>query len=174
MDPVVIIGGGIIGASLAYHLRDLSRPVILYERDALGSGTSGDSVALFVWHQSTPDRSSHVLRTRSWEQYEPLIRNGTLSFEQIGTLDVTRNDDEVEELQELTTTLENFGAEASFLESDALADHGLDPSIVSGAMATPADGYLDPSEDHPTLHPRGLRGRRHCRDPDPGHRYPYQ
>ncbi|WP_458189566.1 NAD(P)/FAD-dependent oxidoreductase [Haladaptatus sp. NG-WS-4] len=146
MDPVVIIGGGIIGASLANHLRDLSCPVVLYERDALGSGTSSDSVALFVWHQSTPDRLSHVLRTRSWKQYEPLIQDGTLSFEKIGTLDLTRNDDEVEELRELTTTLENFGIEASFLEPDALADHGLDPSVVTGAMATPADGYLDPSE----------------------------
>ncbi|WP_435348643.1 NAD(P)/FAD-dependent oxidoreductase [Haloarchaeobius sp. HRN-SO-5] len=146
MDPVVVVGGGIIGASLAYHLRDQPRPVVLYERDTLGSGTSGDSVALFVWHQSTPDRSSHELRARSWEQYEPLVEDGTLSFEQIGTLDVARTDDEVESLRELTGTLADFGTEASFLEPDALATHGIDPDAVSGAMATPDDGYLDPSE----------------------------
>lgn len=146
MDPVVIIGGGVIGASVAYHLRDDPRPVVLYERDALGSGTSGDSVAMFVRHQSTPDRSSHELRSRSWDHYEPLIRDGTLSFERIGTLDVARTDDEAESLRELAGTLEGFGAETTFLEPDELADCGLDPGAVAGAMATPTDGYLDPSE----------------------------
>ncbi|WP_435334913.1 NAD(P)/FAD-dependent oxidoreductase [Haloarchaeobius sp. TZWWS8] len=146
MDPIVIVGGGITGASLAYHLRDHGRPVVLYESDALGSGTSADSVALFVWHQSTPDRTSHRLRSRSWEHYEPLVQDGTLSFEQIGTLDVARTDDEVDSLRALTRTLESFGTEARFLESETLAEYGLDPDAVAGAMATPEDGYLDPYE----------------------------
>ncbi|WP_191967101.1 MULTISPECIES: FAD-binding oxidoreductase [Haloferax] len=146
MDPIVIIGGGVIGASLAYNLRDNPRPVVLYERNALGSGTSADSVALFVWHQSSPDRLSHKLRSRSWEHYEPLVRDETLSFEQIGTLDVANTDEESEFLRELTGTLEEFGAEASFLEPDSLSDHGLNPDVVSGAMFTPEDGYMDPSE----------------------------
>lgn len=146
MDPIVIVGGGIIGASLAFHLRDQPRPVVLYERDALGSGTSGDSVALFVWHQSVPDRLSHGLRTRSWDQYEPLIDDGTLSFERTGTLDVASDETEADRLRALTTELDAMGATASFLEPDQLADHGLNPDAVSGAMWTPADGYLDPSE----------------------------
>ncbi|WP_435075404.1 NAD(P)/FAD-dependent oxidoreductase [Halorubrum sp. HHNYT27] len=146
MDPVVIIGGGVIGASLAFHLRSHPRPVVLYERDALGSGTSGDSVALFVWHQSTPDRSSHALRARSWEQYAPLIDDETLSFEQIGTLDVASDEAEADELRAVTAELDELGVEASFLGPDAVADHGLDPAAVSGAMWTPEDGYLDPSE----------------------------
>jgi len=146
MNPIVIIGGGIIGANLAYQLRDHARPVVLYEGDTLGSGASGDSVALFVWHQSTPDRVSHELRARSWEHYEPRVRDGTFSFEQTGTLDVARTDDEAEALRKLTTTLREFGAEATFLDSDALSEHGLNPEAVCGAMATPDDGYLDPSE----------------------------
>lgn len=146
MDPIVIIGGGIIGAALASQLRDHARPVVLYERDTLGAGASGDSVALFVWHQSTPDRVSHELRTRSWEHYEPRIRDGIFSFEQIGTLDVARTEAEAEALRELTTTLREFGAEASFLDPEALSEHGLNPEAVRGAMATPDDGYLDPSE----------------------------
>jgi sarcosine oxidase subunit beta len=146
MDPIVIVGGGIIGASLAFHLRDQPRPVVLYERDALGSGTSGDSVALFVWHQSAPDRLSHELRTRSWGQYEPLIDDGTLSFERTGTLDVASDETEADSLRALTTELDAMGATASFLEPEQLADHGLNPDAVSGAMWTPEDGYLDPSE----------------------------
>lgn len=146
MDPIVIIGGGIIGASLAYQLRDHDRPVVLYERGMLGSGTTGDSVALFIRHQSTPDRSSHELRARSWEHYEPLVRDGTFSFEQIGTLDVARTDDEAETLRELATALREFGVETAFLDPDALSEHGLNPEAVRGAMATPEDGYLDPSE----------------------------
>jgi sarcosine oxidase subunit beta len=146
MDPVVIIGGGVVGASLAYHLRDIPRPVVLYERDALGSGTSGDSVALFVWHQSTPDRSSHALRARSWERYEPLIEDGTLSFERIGTLDVASDEAEADGLRAVTAELGELGVETSFLGPDAAADHGLDPDAVSGATWTPNDGYLDTSE----------------------------
>ena len=146
MDPIVIVGGGIIGASIAYRLRDHARPVVLYERDTLGSGASGDSVAIFVWHQSTPDRLSHDLRVRSWAHYEPRVRDGTFGFERIGSLDVARTDAEAVALRESTATLREFGAEAAFLDSDALSEHGLRPDAVRGAMATPDDGYLDPSE----------------------------
>ncbi|WP_416840013.1 NAD(P)/FAD-dependent oxidoreductase [Haloferax sp. DFSO52] len=146
MDPIVIIGGGIIGASLAYNLRNTPRPVVLYERNALGSGTSADSVALFVWHQSTPDRLSHKLRCRSWEYYEPLVDDETLSYEQIGTLDVAKTAAEAASLREVTETIEAFGAEATFLEPDSLSEHGLNPDAVTGAMSTPEDGYMDPSE----------------------------
>lgn len=146
MDPIVIIGGGVTGASLAYHLRDHPRPVVLYERDTLGAGTSADSVALFVWHQSAPDELSHELRTRSWAEYEPLVQAGTLSFEQIGTLDVADTETDADALRELTAALDEFGVEASFLDPAALADHGLNPDAVSGAMWTPEDGYLDPAE----------------------------
>ena len=146
MDPIVIVGGGIVGASLAYRLRDHPRPVVLYERDALGSGTTGDSVAIFVRHQSHPDPLSHELRERAWDHYEPLIEDGTLDFERIGTLDVARSDRELADLSEATAALTDLGVEASLLEPAALADHGLDPEAVAGAMWTPNDGYLDPAE----------------------------
>ncbi|MFC5277650.1 NAD(P)/FAD-dependent oxidoreductase [Halorubrum rubrum] len=146
MDPIVIVGGGIVGASLAYCLRDHPRPVVLYERDALGSGTTGDSVAIFVRHQSDPDPLSHELRERAWDHYEPLIEDGTLDFERIGTLDVARTDRELAEIREAAAALSEFGVEVSILEPAALADHGLDPDAVAGAMWTPNDGYLDPAE----------------------------
>ncbi|OYR59559.1 NAD(P)/FAD-dependent oxidoreductase [Halorubrum halodurans] len=146
MDPIVIVGGGIVGASLAHRLRDHPRPVVLYERDALGSGTTGDSVAIFVRHQSRPDPLSHELRERAWDRYEPLIEDGTFDFRRIGTLDVARSDRELADRREAAEALSAFGVEASILEPAALAEHGLDPDAVAGAMWTPNDGYLDPAE----------------------------
>ncbi|WP_336359366.1 NAD(P)/FAD-dependent oxidoreductase [Haladaptatus sp. ZSTT2] len=146
MEPIVIVGGGIIGASIASHLKDDERPVVVYEQDTVGSGTSGDSVAVFVWHQSTPDPLSHRLRARAWDTYEPLIRDGTLSFEQIGTLDVAFGAEGATMRKEVAATLDSFGVSASFLEPESLAAHGLEPAAVAGALYTPDDGYLDPSE----------------------------
>ncbi|GAA0520703.1 sarcosine oxidase subunit beta [Halorubrum aquaticum] len=146
MDPIVIVGGGIVGVDLAYRLRDHPRPVVLYERDALGSGTTADSVAIFVRHQSSPDRLSHELRERAWDHYEPLVEDGTFDFERIGTLEVARTDRELAGIREAAETLSEFGVEASVLDPAELADHGLDPDAVAGAMWTPNDGYLDPAE----------------------------
>src|SRR5215510_12630618 len=43
---VVIVGGGVVGASIAYHLalRGLGKGVMLLERDSLGSGSTGAAV----------------------------------------------------------------------------------------------------------------------------------
>jgi len=66
MDPVVVVGGGIVGTSVAYHLREADVPVVLYERDALGSGATADSVAMFVRKAApvgpaAPDGAAHRL-----------------------------------------------------------------------------------------------------------------
>ncbi len=46
---VVIIGGGIIGTSVAYHLAKSGvRDVVLVEADMVGSGASGSSVIMKI------------------------------------------------------------------------------------------------------------------------------
>ncbi|MFC6734143.1 MULTISPECIES: FAD-binding oxidoreductase [unclassified Haladaptatus] len=146
MDPIVIVGGGIVGASVAYHLRDAARPVVLFEQNSVGSGASGDSVAIFVWHQSEPDQSNHRLRELAWETYEPLVRDGTFSFEQIGTFDVAFTEETATALEAAATTLDSYGARAECIPPSSLADHGVEPTGITGALHTPDDGYMDPSE----------------------------
>jgi cation diffusion facilitator CzcD-associated flavoprotein CzcO len=52
----VIVGGGIVGASVAWHLADLGHTdVVLLERNTIGSGTS--------WHAAGLTSSVRTLRS---------------------------------------------------------------------------------------------------------------
>lgn len=146
MEPVVVVGGGIVGASIAAHLGERSIPVTLFERGALGGGTTGKSLAMFVWHQSEPEKRQHRLRERSWDTYRPLVESERLRFERIGTLDVADSRTDLDAVRTARDRLREFGAQAEFVESEALAEYGLNPEELAGGLYTPADGYLDPAE----------------------------
>jgi glycine/D-amino acid oxidase-like deaminating enzyme len=52
---VAVVGGGVMGASIAYHLTAAGiDDVVLYERDTLASGPTGRSTALIRLHYSQP------------------------------------------------------------------------------------------------------------------------
>src|SRR5438034_4860150 len=60
---VVIVGGGIIGCSIAYHLAKLGwNDVVLLERDRLTSGTTWHAAGLIVTFGSTSETSTHMRR----------------------------------------------------------------------------------------------------------------
>jgi glycine cleavage system aminomethyltransferase T/glycine/D-amino acid oxidase-like deaminating enzyme len=61
---VVVIGGGIIGTSVAYHLADLGwKDIVLLERDQLTSGTTWHAAGLMVCFGSTSETSTE------WRKY---------------------------------------------------------------------------------------------------------
>ena len=55
---VVVIGGGVIGTSVAYHLAHLGEVVLLVERDRLTSGTTWHAAGLMVTFGSTSETST--------------------------------------------------------------------------------------------------------------------
>lgn len=145
MPETVIIGGGIVGASLASHLsRD--RSVRLFEKNTLGSGTTAASIAQFIRYQDPPDRAEHERRERSWEWYEPLIESGTLEFDRIGTLHTASGPLERDHLRELDATYREFGFTSRMLSPSELSAYGLDPDRFTDALFVPDDGVLDPNE----------------------------
>src|SRR5438128_906710 len=59
---VVVVGGGVIGTSVAYHLAHLGCEVLLLERDKLTSGTTWHAAGLMVTFGSTSETSTSMRR----------------------------------------------------------------------------------------------------------------
>jgi len=146
MSSVVIVGGGIVGVGLAYFLRDASMDVTLIGKNALGSGTIAESIAVFSWLQHDPQKFHHKLRERSWAVYESLVESGYVSYEEIGEIDAAESESMLTELDEVCTQLREFGIEVEMMEPDALQNYNVNPEGLHGALYTPQAGYLDPSE----------------------------
>lgn len=65
---VIVIGGGVIGASVAFHLASLgARNVLLLERGTVGAGTTSQSSGILRTHYSV--RENVEMAMRSWEAF---------------------------------------------------------------------------------------------------------
>lgn len=144
---VVIVGGGIVGTTLAARLaaEDAVR-VTLCERDALGSGTTSASAAIFMTQQPDPTAYDDRLRRRSWETYGPLVEDGTLSYERVGQFTVAESAAYADHLRDAVAPLREFGYDAEWLDAADLPDFDLAVSDHVGALYTPTEGYFDVDE----------------------------
>src|SRR5262245_6335558 len=96
---VVVIGGGVIGCSVAYHLAHMGcRDVVLIERDRLTSGTTWHAAGLIVTYGSTSETSTE-LRKYSRDLYARLEgeTGQATGFRPIGFIEVAADDDRIEE-----------------------------------------------------------------------------
>jgi glycine/D-amino acid oxidase-like deaminating enzyme len=65
---VIVIGGGVVGTSVAFHLSTLgARKVLLLERETIGSGTTAQSSGVLRTHYSVPENVE--LAKRSWDVF---------------------------------------------------------------------------------------------------------
>ena len=66
----VVIGGGIVGTSTAYHLTRMGAKVVLLERGAIASGTSGacDGQILIADRHPGPELELGKLAVRRWKE----------------------------------------------------------------------------------------------------------
>ncbi len=146
MSSIVIVGGGIVGVSLAYHLRGTSHEVTVLEKRSLGAGTTGKSIACFGWYPLYADHE-YDLAARSWDTYAPLVDDGTIPYHDNGLLEIADTVPAFEELKQGVETLRAKGRSAEVLEPEGVREHGVAPEAVgSGAAFFPSAGRLDPSE----------------------------
>ena len=96
---VVVVGGGIIGTSVAYHLALMGwRDIVLLERDRLTSGTTWHAAGLMVTFGSTSETSTEM-RKYSRDLYRRLESETGQStgLAQIGFIEVAGDKDRLEE-----------------------------------------------------------------------------
>jgi glycine cleavage system aminomethyltransferase T/glycine/D-amino acid oxidase-like deaminating enzyme len=96
---VVIVGGGVIGCSVAYHLAHLGwQDVVLLERDRLTCGTTWHAAGLMTSFGSTSATSVELrMYTRDlWCRLEAETGHGT-GFEPLGFIELAADADRVEE-----------------------------------------------------------------------------
>jgi len=96
---VVVIGGGVIGTSVAYHLALMGwREIVLLERDRLTSGTTWHAAGLMVTFGSTSETSTEM-RKYSRALYSRLEEETgqATGFAPIGFIEVAADKDRLEE-----------------------------------------------------------------------------
>ena len=101
---VVIVGGGIIGTSTAYHLAKMGwNDIVLIERDRLTSGTTWHAAGLMVTFGSTSETSTEM-RKYTRDLYSKLEAETGLStgFKPVGFIEVATDRDRLEEYRRVS------------------------------------------------------------------------
>ncbi|MGJ8545728.1 MAG: GcvT family protein [Sulfitobacter sp.] len=145
---VVIIGGGVIGCSVAYHLTKLGwQDVVLLERKQLTSGTTWHAAGLIAQLRATANMTK--LAKYSQELYGNLEEETGVAtgFKRVGSITAALTQERREEIYRQAAMARAFGVdveEISPQEVKARYEH-LNIEGVTGAVYLPKDGQGDPA-----------------------------
>ena len=143
---VVIVGGGIVGASVAYHLAKKGvTDVVLLERNTLTSGTTWHAAGLVAQLRATQNMTR--LASYGAELYEQLELDGfPTGFKRTGSIAVADNEERLEELVRGADMASCFDIDIQQVDVDTLASHWpmMYTDDLVGGVWVPRDGRTSP------------------------------
>ncbi|UYV37469.1 FAD-dependent oxidoreductase [Rhodobacteraceae bacterium D3-12] len=145
---VVIIGGGVVGCSVAYHLTQQGwRDVVLLERKQLTSGTTWHAAGLIAQLRATANMTK--LAKYSQELYGNLeAETGVATgFKRVGSITVALTEDRLEEITRSAAMARAFGVDIDEITPAEVAARypHLNLDGVLGGVFLDKDGQGDPA-----------------------------
>src|SRR5580658_10540941 len=146
---VVIIGGGVIGASVAYHLATMGwTDVLLLEQGQLSCGTTWHAAGLVGQLRSS--QAGTRLVQYSAELYERIEAETGLSagFRRCGGVTVARTQDRLTQLKRTAATAEAYQLECELISPQQARERFpvLRIDDLAGAIWLPGDGRANPTD----------------------------
>ncbi len=143
---VVIIGGGVIGCSIAYHLAKIGwSEVVLLERKKLTSGTTWHAAGL-VGQLRTSINMTKLARYTS-ELYRGLEKETgqATGYRQCGSISLATNSERFEELKRSASMAKVFGLRVDVISTQEIRERVplLQTEDVLGGIRIPTDGYAN-------------------------------
>ena len=144
---VIIIGGGVIGCSIAYHLGKLGwKDIVLLERKKLTSGTTWHAAGLIAQLRATQNMTR--LAKYSQELYWDLEKEtGVVTgFKRNGSMTVALTEERLEELNRQADMARAYDVEIENINKSQIQERypHLNTEDVLGGVWLPKDGQADP------------------------------
>ena len=145
---VVVIGGGVIGTSVAYHLADMGwADIVLLERDRLTSGTTWHAAGLMVTFGSTSETSTEFRKyTRDLYSRLEAETGQSTGFSPVGFIEIATDAGRLEEYRRVSAFNRHCGVdvqEISAREVENLFPLARVDDVLAGFYVA-ADGRANP------------------------------
>ena len=143
----VVIGGGIIGCAVAYHLAELGCETVLLERDQLTSGTTWHAAGLMTTYGSTSETMLEIRRysRRLYARLEQETGQQT-GFAPVGFIEVAADADRLEEQRRVAAFNRFHGNEVIELSPAEVKDLFPLANVgdIEAGFYSPQDGRINP------------------------------
>jgi len=143
---VVIIGGGIVGCSIAYHLAKSGvSDVVLLERKQLTCGTTWHAAGLVSMLWPTPYLTKLAEYTHELYASLEAETGQATGYRRIGSLSVARTSERLEELLRTSSMASVFGVESEMINNERLREFypGINTDGILGTLYIEKDGQTN-------------------------------
>ena len=143
---VVVVGGGVIGCSIAYHLAQFqSMEVVLLERQQLTSGTTWHAAGLIGQLRGSINMTRLARYTRELYRGLEAETGQATGYRQCGSVSIATAEERFEELKRNASMAKVFGLEVNVLTPEEISARIplLYTGDVIGGIHIPSDGYAN-------------------------------
>ncbi len=144
----LIVGGGAVGAGIAYHLAKAGWDTMLLERDELTSGSTWHAAGLLpLFNMSYATSHIHDYSVKFYKSLE--AETGlNAGFSVVGNLRMAQTQDRMDEYMLYASTAETVGIPYEWLSANDIKERWplIRTDDLQGAIYHPTDGYINPAD----------------------------